>query len=93
MDDTIISAISELRLLEFRYKGSSRIVEPHLFGLSTKGSKCLSAFQLTGGSGISFRQFHIDEMSAVTALDEKFEGPRPDFNPADRSFLSVIASL
>ena len=93
MIEIISSAIRQYNLLQYSYKGATRIVEPHLLGVSKANNICLSAFQLSGGSGISFRQFNIDEISSLVVLDEKFSGSRPGFNPADPSFVRVIESL
>ena len=46
MSDIIIEAIEIGKLLEFYYKNHHRIVEPHTFGISSKGNENLAAFQI-----------------------------------------------
>ncbi len=48
MKQTIIDAIKGRNLLEFSYDGHQRVVEPHTFGVSTKGNDSLSAYQVEG---------------------------------------------
>ena len=93
MLEEISAAISHCRLLQFAYKGSVRVVEPHLLGVSKTNNLCLSAFQISGGSGISFRQFHVEEIVSLVVLEEIFLGPRPGFNPFDPSFVQILQSL
>lgn len=93
MKDEIIQCIEEMRLAEFSYKGSWRLVEPHLLGISRTGKLCLSAFQLSGGSGQSWRAYLVEEISNFTPSDSRFSEARPGFNPADRTMERVIASL
>jgi hypothetical protein len=91
--DEIILCIQEMRLAEFMYKGSWRVVEPHLLGISNKGKLCLSAFQLSGGSGQSWRAFLVSDISGFVCSDEHFHETRPGFNPADSTVQTVIASV
>lgn len=50
MNDTICRAIRELRVLELRYHGFSRIVEPHIYGEDRHGDEAVRCYQLAGGS-------------------------------------------
>lgn len=91
--DEIIRCIQEMRLAEFMYKDSWRLVEPHLLGISKKGKLCLSAFQLSGGSGQSWRAYLVSDISGFVVSDERFHETRPGFNPADSTMQIVIASV
>lgn len=91
------AAIRNRRLLRFRYDDYVRTVEPHIYGIDGKGHCALSAYQIGGGSGsgrsVGWKLFHVDEISGGSVLNKVFKGPRPDYNPADKTFASVIAQL
>ncbi|TXC74036.1 WYL domain-containing protein [Sphingorhabdus soli] len=91
--EQIREAIEARTVIEFDYKSSRRVVEPHLVGINRKGNLTLSAFQLSGGSGVSFRAFMVDEISGLRTLDEGFDGPRPGFNPNDQTMDSVLFTI
>ena len=46
--DTICEAIGKKRLLQFRYAGYVRVVEPHLLGYDTAEHDVLSAYLVRG---------------------------------------------
>ncbi len=93
----ITTAIRGRNLLAFNYDGSTRIVEPHAYGIDGKGHPALSAWQLnqagdTGTSG--WRLFHIDKMSGITTLAEKFSGTRPGYvHGGGQQFERAITTL
>lgn len=89
----IESAIKNMVVIEIMYKGSLRIVEPHLMGRNTKGNVCLSAFQISGGSGYSFRSFLLEEISAVVETGNSFDGPRPEYNRDDATMIEIYARI
>lgn len=89
----IIEAIEEKRLLTFSYKGSLRSVEPHTLGVDTKGHETLCAWQLSGGSGVGFRDFHAAEMSNVQVSELEFSGPRQGYKRGDSSMSRIYAQL
>lgn len=88
----LVEAVKMARIVDILYKGSWRTVEPHLIGVNQKGNVCLSAFQISGGSGFSWRAFLLKEIGQVALRDEVFE-IRDGYNPNDSTMLSIIASL
>lgn len=50
MNSTIAQSIAQNRVLELRYHGYSRIVEPHAYGRDKDGDEILRCFQTSGGS-------------------------------------------
>lgn len=93
MELAICAAISDQAILEFDYKGKRRQVEPHTLGVHGNGSVTLCAWQLSGGSGESWRDFLLTQMSALTVLDETFSGPRPGYKRGDQTLQRVICQL
>ena len=93
MNQTIISAIEERLLLTFNYKGKTRGVEPHTYGVQHNGNESLSAWQLSGGSGQDFRLYVLDEMTAIEAQSQSFESERTAYQRGDRRFSKIFAEL
>lgn len=91
--DIICQAIGQRRLLSFIYKSKARIAEPYILGYDEHDQLTLSAVQTAGGSGVGFRTFLIDGISALKVTDTKFSGCRPDYNRRDRFFARVICQV
>jgi hypothetical protein len=86
VNSAICRAISRKAVLEFRYDGKQRVVEPHLHGTSTAGNEVLSAFQIAGSSAsrsLGWRLFDVSLITAVRENGDTFSRARPGFNPRD----------
>ncbi len=92
----ICDAIAQRTLLEFDYDGAHRVVEPHCFGISSKGHRVLRAFQVAGQSavsgGLGWKLFAEEKMVALRLGIGGFS-PRPDYNPNDERMTSIICRL
>ena len=88
----LITAIESQLTLDILYKGEWRTVEPHLLGVNRKGNVCLSAFQVSGGSGLSWRAYLVENIQQVALTDVTFN-IREGYNPADATMVSIIASI
>lgn len=79
----LVDAIREQRVLSFVYKGHSRVVEPHAYGVSATGDAVLHAFQIEGGSASKpppgWRTFNVTLIENMTSMDARFVEPRADF--------------
>jgi hypothetical protein len=97
MSTQIVSAIRDMQLLSFYYDGYPRVVEPHTYGVDSKGHGALRGYQIRGGSEsgeyIGWKLFHISEIRQLTVLPEKFSGPRPKYSRGDRAFKIIRAQL
>ena len=93
MSQTIIKAITNRSVITFRYKGKLRTVEPHLLGYDTKNHLTLSAWQLSGGSGVNFRDFHVGDMSGITITAQTFASARKGYNSFDTKMTRILARL
>lgn len=97
MKDIIIDAIENRKLLEFYYKDHYRVVEPHTFGVSSKGNNSLSAFQIEGTSERNnvpdWGLFNIDNMEGLKILKESFEGTRPKYSKGDIRMIEIYIEL
>lgn len=93
MNQMIINAIEDRLLLTFNYKGKTRVVEPHTYGVQQNGNESLSAWQLSGGSGEDFRLFMLDEMAAIEVQSKSFECERPTYQRGDQRYSRIFAEL
>ena len=97
MHAIICDAIRAKRLLRFIYEGYERIVEPHLHGINGANHEILSGW-LVGGWSESrpepgWRNYLVRDMHDVHALADRFEGPRPRYNPFDPHVRQVFCRL
>lgn len=69
------------------------MVEPHIVGFDKAGELILSAWQLSGGSGVGWRDFHLKNMTEGIATDQEFSGSRPGYNPNDSTLKQVMCRL
>ena len=63
-----------------------------LVGANGVGKSCVSAFQISGGSGSSWRAFLVKEIADVSMTSETFS-VRDGYNPHDSTMSSIIAAL
>ncbi len=97
MHSIICDAIRTKRLIRFIYDGYERIVEPHLYGISTANNEMLSGW-LVGGwsesrSEPGWRNYLVRDMQHVHALADRFDGPRPRYNAFDPQVRQVFCRL
>ena len=90
---TLETAIRNKRVIMFTYKYSLRTVEPHLLGISNTGVLTLSAYQLLGGSGQGWRDFHIGKIHGITTTGQSFVQPRLGYNPFDTTMSQILARV
>jgi hypothetical protein len=90
-------AIEDRHLLQFRYDGFTRVVEPHAFGVSNRGRYTLRAYQVDGGSESGQTQgwklFHVADMESIIVTPRHFETPRSDYRRDDRVFARIISQV
>lgn len=89
----ICGAIEQMLIIQFAYKGTIRTVEPHTVGYSKRGILTLCAWQLSGGSGQAWRDFHVDLIGTVTLTSEHFDEARSGYNPCPTNMSDVICTL
>ena len=93
MSSRLPDAIREQRVVEFAYAGGSRSVEPHAVGYDESGRLTLTGWQLTGKNGPGLRAFPVKSMRLLTITSRRFDGPRPDYDPAHTNLRKVVAQL
>lgn len=91
--ELICGAIAKQSVISFSYTGSQRTAEPHILGYDRSGDLTLSAWQLSGGSGQGWRDFHFDKMRGVALTGAQFSCARPGYNPNDSTLTRIICRL
>ncbi|MCX7249016.1 MAG: hypothetical protein NTX31_15325 [Burkholderiales bacterium] len=93
----ITNAIKSRQLLSFTYDGYQRVVEPHTYGVDSKGHYALRAYQVRGGSEsgeyTGWKLFHVNEMNHLSALADHFANARPGYGRHDKAFSTIDAEL
>lgn len=78
----IIKAIEQKLVLEFKYRGLSRIVEPYELGVTVAGHHLLRAYQFDGesfrGKVEGWKLFRLDYMSDMVLTEKTFD-PRDEY--------------
>lgn len=96
MDSVIVNAIRNNNLVEFYYDGGSRIVEPHSYGMTTKGNEGLKTFQVSSYSSsgeIGWKLFDMGKARSIKVLDESFNKPRAGYKRGDRGMSQIYCEL
>lgn len=98
MKSEIMQAIEDQRIIEFKYHGLDRVVEPHIYGtIRYTGNEVLSCFQFEGQShsgGIpDWRTFLIREIMEMHISGKNFLNARPGYNPLDPRTIEVFAKV
>jgi len=79
IDQILRAAIAQTRLLQLRYRGRDRIVEPHDYGEHNGIIKVLT-YQVGGSSSgplPNWRWMDVEQISGPQLLDQTFPGGRP----------------
>ena len=89
MDDKLLrQAIQERRVIEFRYHGEHRILEPYRLGVDG-GRLRLMGWQARKG----WRSFHADEMQDLELTDRTFLDPREGYTRGDPRMDRILAEV
>jgi len=97
--DNINKAIDNKIRIKIFYRGDKNIaagqrtIEVYAYGLSSAGNPVMRAFQLAGDTQTEmpdWKLFRIDRISRWVETNQRFDQPRPKFNPnGDRSMSTV----
>jgi hypothetical protein len=79
MENPILEAIANKRLIQFQYNNLLRIAEPHVYGV-TNGVKQILGYQMGGqssnGNLPDWRRFDLTQIFQLTIISEPFPGRR-----------------
>jgi predicted DNA-binding transcriptional regulator YafY len=89
----VCAAIQARQVVTFTYKFKVRTVEPHAVGYDSDGDLTLCGWQLAGGSGQDFRDFHLDKATSFSTTGTTFAMPRPGYNRNDPTLSRILCQL
>lgn len=96
MNSRICKAVREQRVLELRYHGFTRIVEPHVYGRDRHGTETLRCYQLAGGSEsgerAGWKLLKVGEAVLVHLTETGFL-PRPGYRADDPVIREMFCRL
>lgn len=96
MNNEIVDAIETMKTLSFVYDGQNRVVEPHAYGVSTKGNENLRAYQTAGGSNSgNVPGWHLFTVRKIMTLSkgDSFSGPREGYKPGDKGMSEIFIEI
>ncbi len=94
--DLLCGAIAGKRLIQFKYDGRSRIVEPFCCGTNSAESYVLQGFQLRGSDKtkpLCWRIYELSEMSQLSVTQHAFKGKRGEYNPENPAMTKVFCRI
>lgn len=95
MNTQIIDAIKNQNVISFDYEGESRTVEPHCYGVTTKGNEAIRAFQISGYSSsgkMGWKLYDLSKADDIEVLDETFD-VRDGYKQGDKGMLRIFAEI
>ncbi len=96
MNEEILNAIEHMKLIQFLYDGESRIVEPHCYGVTTRGNEAIRAYQVDGFSSsgkMGWKMYDLSKSEYIEVLDETFDSPRPGYTKGDKGMSEIFSEL
>jgi hypothetical protein len=94
--DLLCRAVANKFIVQFKYDGRSRIVEPFACGVSTAGNYVLRGFQIRGSDKtkpLCWRIYELSAMSQLSITQHNFKGKREDYNPQDPLITEVFCRI
>jgi hypothetical protein len=94
---TICDAIFNRKLIQFKYKGLPRVVEPYLIGEhEDNGNILLRAYSVGGksesGNLMGWKFYDLTNIDELIVRDENIN-LRKDYNPKDKDISRIICRI
>ena len=97
MNQKIIDAINNKKLLRVEYHGYYRLVEPHTYGINQKYHEILSCYQVAGGSESNESQgwklLLVSEAQVISISDNMFMYARNGYKPNTNTMKRIYAQF
>lgn len=95
MNSNICDAIENQYVIEFYYEGELRIVEPHCYGLSSKGNEIVRGYQIGGYSSSGKMGWKLYDLSKITGLTVTFNTFHAEtgYKPGDSAMSTIFCEL
>lgn len=96
MKAEITEAIAKHSLIELRYHGYSRTVEPHAYGRDKSGDEVLRCYQINGGSEsgehVGWKLLKVADAFAIQTLKQSFS-QRSEYKRNDKAMDYIFSQL
>ena len=96
MKSELCVAIDSSHIIELRYSGYSRIVEPHAYGKDKSGDEILRCYQISGGSESGecegWKLLKVREMSSMHLISRKFQ-IRQNYKKEDKAMDNIFCQV
>lgn len=96
MNSIISQAIQQRKVLELRYHGYSRMVEPHAYGRDKDGDEILRCYQVSGGSEsgerIGWKLLKVREVFSLHLTSDNFS-VRSEYKRNDKAMAYIFEQL
>lgn len=93
MNATLVNAIKKMKMLELRYHGYSRLVEPHAYGCDKDGVEILRCYQTSGGSNsgenVGWKLLKVREALSLHEIETTFS-LRRDYKRNDKAMIQFF---
>jgi hypothetical protein len=95
MNTEIINAIKNQNVLTFDYDGAPRTVEPHCYGITTKGNEAIRAYQVDGYSSsgkMGWKLYDLSNADNIEIINETFD-VRDGYKKGDKQMSRIFAEI
>ena len=95
MNQKITNAIKNQNVITFDYEGESRTVEPHCYGVTTKGNEAIRAYQIDGYSSsgtMGWKLYDLSKADDVEVLNETFD-IRDGYKKGDKGMSGIFVEI
>jgi hypothetical protein len=96
MNSELCAAIENLQIIELRYNGYSRTVEPHAYGRDKSGDEILRCYQFSGGSDSGEREgwklLKVREIYSLHPTRSEFP-VRPNYKKGDKAMDFIFCQV
>jgi hypothetical protein len=96
MNSIFCNSINNRNLVELRYSGYSRLVEPHAYGRDKNGDEILRCYQVSGGSESGERSgwklLKVREVFSLQATSTTFE-QRAEYKRGDKAMEYIFCQI
>ena len=95
MNSNICDAIENQFVIEFYYDGEIRVVEPHCYGVSSKGNEIVRGYQVGGYSSsgkMGWKLYDLSKISDLVITSDTFD-PENGYKRGDSAMSSIFCEL
>jgi hypothetical protein len=94
--ELLCRAISEKLLVQFKYDGRLRVVEPFCCGTGVAENYVLRGFQIRGSDKtkpLCWRLYELTEISQMSVTQHRFKGKREGYNSEDSAMTKIFCRI